>query len=251
MQIPFFTTTGAKASPRDIPASLLSEQVNSGLIHQAVVRQQSNRRQSAAHVKTRGEVVGSTRKLFAQKHTGRARRGPIRSPVLRGGGKAFGPRNEKNYVKDMPKSMRHAAIRSCLTVQATKGAVLGLESYGEDVKTKTMHTLLQKLPVDIGRRILFVLPGAQRSITLSARNIPGAMTVDAAYLNPEQLMVARHVIFVGDALERTDALFGKKKEKKERAVPSTKTPAKKTTTKATKTTAAKKAADADASSTPS
>lgn len=213
MNVQFFSIDGTKKATRDIPASLLTEDVNKGLIHQAVVMQQANRRQSPAHVKTRGEVVGSTKKIYQQKHTGNARHGPIRSPIMRGGGKAFGPRNAKNFTKAMPKEMRHAAVRACLTLQARHGAILGLEGFPEAIKTKTVAGFLAKAPVAKGRRILFVLPETMKSLRLSARNVPGVTTVDAAYLNPEELMLARSVVMVGDALEKAAAIFGKPEAK--------------------------------------
>ena len=108
MPAKLFSATGETKGTFDLPETLFSAPINWGLMHQLLVLQQSNRRQSPAHVKTRGEVQGSTRKVYAQKHTGQARRGPIRSPLLRGGGKTFGPRNDKNYVKNMPQQMRHA-----------------------------------------------------------------------------------------------------------------------------------------------
>lgn len=205
-----FSSTGEKKGTLELPASLFGAPINWGLMHQALVSQQSNRRQSPAHVKTRGEIVGSTKKLYSQKHTGRARRGPIRSPLMRGGGKTFGPRNDKNYTKDMPRKMRHAAMRSCLSLQASKDAVLVLETYPNDVKTKTVAALLKKLPVDMGRKIVFVTPGVMRGLQLSARNIEGVKTLDAHYLNPEDVLNARHIIFLKDAIAVAEQVFGKK-----------------------------------------
>ncbi len=210
MQIDIFSANGSKTKSMDLPASLFGAEVNFGLMHQAVTMQQANRRQSPAHVKTRGMVSGSTRKIVAQKHTGGARHGNIRNPLMRGGGKIFGPQNDKNYTKDMPKKMRHAALRSSLTLQAGKGAILGLDNYPETIKTKTAFELLKKLPVELGRRILVVTPGAHQSLRLSARNIDGVKTVTAAYLNVEDILNSRHLIFVGDAIEKAEALFGKK-----------------------------------------
>ena len=209
MTFPVFTLTGEKKGTRDIPAALLADTVNKGLMHQAIVLQQSNARQSPAHVKTRGEVRGSTKKPYPQKHTGNARRGPVRSPLLRGGGKAFGPRNDRNFTKRMPKEMRHAALRACVTLQAKEGAFIGLDSFPETIKTKQVHGFLKKVSDKLGRRILIVLPGGNRSLMLSARNIPGVKSVDAAYLNPEDMLVSRQIIIVGDALEQAAKIFGK------------------------------------------
>jgi large subunit ribosomal protein L4 len=210
MQIDVYSATGSKVKSLDLPASLFGSEVNWGLMHQAVVMQQSNRRQSPAHVKTRGEVQGSTKKMFSQKHTGQARRGPVRSPTLRGGGKAFGPRNDKNYTKDMPRQMRHAAMRSALSLQAGKNAVIGIDNYPETIKTKAVSDLLKKLPVEYGRKILVVTPGKHKALGLSARNIAGVKTVDASYLNVEDVLNARHVIFLTEAIKKADEIFGKK-----------------------------------------
>jgi large subunit ribosomal protein L4 len=218
--IDIYSATGEKKKSMELPAGLFSTDVNWGLMHQAVVMQQANRRQSPAHVKTRGEVWGSTKKLFQQKHTGRARRGDIRSPVLRGGGKAFGPRNERNFVKDMPQKMRHAALRSCLALQAEKGAIVGLENYPEGIKTKTAAALLKKLPLQADRRVLLVLDGKHDGLQKSVRNIPTVKCVYAAYLNPEDILKARSIVFLVDAFKTAENVFGKKDGKKEKRMKS-------------------------------
>jgi len=210
MQIDIFSSTGSKVKSMDLPESLFGSEINWGLMHQAVVMQQSNARQSPAHVKTRGEVYGSTKKMFAQKHTGRARSGPLRSPTHKGGGKAFGPRNTQNPIKDMPKKMRHAALRSALSVQASKNAVFGIDSFPDSVKTKTVTDMLKKMPVQYGRKILLVTSAAHNALYLSARNITGVKTITAGYLNVEDVLNARHLIFLTDAIEQADTLFGKK-----------------------------------------
>lgn len=211
MNIDVYSAAGAKKGTLELPEALFGARINPDLMHQALVRQQSNRRNPIAHVKTRGEVKGTTKKAYAQKHTGRARRGSVRSPLLRGGGKAFGPRNTRNFVKDMPKSMRRAALLSCLTLQAKKGSILGLEGYPETIKTKDMHGLLKKLPIEIGRRILFVLPQKHDAFVLSSRNIPRIKTLQVQYLNPEDVLGARSIVFVGDSVAKAVELFGKEK----------------------------------------
>lgn len=252
MTIDVYSSAGQKGKQLTLPESLFGQDVNYGLMHQAVVRQQSGRRQSPAHVLTRSEVNGSTKKLFTQKHTGRARRGDIRSPTLRGGSKAFGPRNEKNYSKDMPKKMRHAAIRSCLSLQAKQGTILGLESFGDAVKTKTLVTLLGKMSITNVRNVLIVSKGVVKPLVLSARNVPGVTVVPASYLNPEAVLHARTIVFLTDAIDEANAMFGKKhveaktgkapakKEAKAESAPKKKAPAKKPA--ATKAASSKKSA---------
>lgn len=239
MTIDIFSATGTKLKTLELPANLFEAPVNWGLMHQAVVRQQNNRRQSGAHVKTRAEVRGSTKKLYAQKHTGQARRGSIRSPLLRGGGKAFGPRNIENYATRMPQKMRHAALRSCLALQASKGAIIGLESYPEAIKTKTLSTLLQKLPIEHGRKVLLVSNGANQALLLSARNIPAVKTVRASYLNPEDVLNSRHIVFLVDAITEAEKMFGKNATSSDAVVAEKKVKKTKTTKKAPKKTSAK------------
>jgi large subunit ribosomal protein L4 len=210
MQIDLYSSTGAKKGSLELPASLFEAVVNRGLMHQAVVMQQANRRAATAHTKSRGEVIGSTKKLFQQKGTGRARRGPVRSPLMKGGGKAFGSKKDRNYTKDMPRKMRHAALRACLSFQARNKAIIGLEGFGSDMKTKVAHDLMKKLPVDIGRRILVVAAESNRPLLLSMRNIPGVKVIQAAYLNPEDVLVSRHIIFLADAIAKAEEVFGAK-----------------------------------------
>ncbi len=210
MTIDVFSATGSKVKSMDLPASLFGADANWGLMHQAVVMQQANRRQSPAHVKTQSEVQGSTRKIKPQKHTGGARHGAIRNSLMRGGGKNFGPRNDRNWTKDMPKKMRHAALRSCLSVMANKGAIVAVDSFPETIKTKTLADLLKKLPVSYGRNILIVSPSEHKSLQLSARNIARTETVRAAYLNAEEVLNAKSIVFLVDAIDEADKLFGKK-----------------------------------------
>lgn len=217
MTIDVFTAAGQKKGTMELPPELFGSHINQGLIHQALVMQQSNRRSGIAHAKNRHEVAGSTRKLYAQKHTGRARRGSIRSPLLRGGGKAFGPRKEANFDKSMPKAMRRSALFSCLSFQAKKGSILGLESYPATIKTKALAELLQKLPVDAGRKVLFVIPEKHEALFLSCRNLHNVKTILVSYLNPEDIVASRSIVFVGDAVEKAMQLFGTKGTREQKA----------------------------------
>lgn len=210
MKVDLFTSTGQKKGSLELPASLFESKINKGLMHLALVRQLSNRRAPIAHVKHRGEVVGTTKKAYAQKHTGRARRGALRSPLLRGGGKSFGPRNEANFRKEMPKKMRRAALFACLSLKAKEGAIIGLENYPEDPKTKNFMTLLSKLPVEFGRRIIIVTAGRHRALELATRNIPRVSALFAQYLNPVDLLAAKHIIFLEDAVKTAEKTFSPK-----------------------------------------
>lgn len=207
MTIDLYSADGKKNGSLELPAALFEATINKGLMHLALMRQQSNRRMPIAHVKHRGEIVGTTKKAYAQKHTGRARRGALRSPTMRGGGKSFGPRNEANFRKEMPKKMRRAALFSCLSLRAKEGAIIGLENYPEDSSTKNFVALLKKLPVDIGRRIIVVTAGRHTKLELAARNVPSLKTVFAQYLNPEDILLARTIIFLSEAVSLAEQTF--------------------------------------------
>ncbi len=214
MKIDIFSATGTKNGSMELPETLFGAPIRQGLMHLALVRQLSNRRTPIAHVKHRGEIIGSTKKVSPQKGTGRARRGPVRSPLMRGGGKAFGPRSEANFNKDMPREMRRAALLSCLSWAAKKGSIVALESYPDDVKTKKFATLLSKLPVEAGRKVLVVLPAHHRGVELSVRNMPKVKALLAPYLNPEDILGSKLVVFLVDAIKVAEQTFGARKDRK-------------------------------------
>lgn len=240
MTIDVYTSAGVKKGTAELPSALFGAPISTGLMHQAVMQQQGNRRAAIAHVKTRSEIRGSTRKISPQKGTGRARRGSIRSPLLRGGNKAFGPRNVANFTKNMPHSMRRAALISSLSYQAKRGVIVGLENYPETVKTKQAFTLLQKLPVAIGRPILFVLPERHNGLMLSVRNIPRVKTLLVNYLNPEDILHAAHVIFFTEALKKAEEIFTLKKQRVSQEIPAKAHEGKKAENASTKPKTAKK-----------
>lgn len=207
MTIDIYSSTGQKKGTMELPASLFGAPANGGLIHQAVILQQSNRRNAIAHSKEKWEIEGSTKKIYAQKGTGRARHGAIRGNVFRGGNKSFGPGRDANFTKGMPKMMRRSALITSLSLQAAKGAVMALESYPESIKTKQAYQLLEKLPVELGRPLLIVLPGKHAGLSLSVRNIPFVRAITAEYLNPEDVMKSRQLIFLVDAIKKAEEIF--------------------------------------------
>lgn len=217
MKVDLYSATGAKKGSLELPALMFEAPINEGLMHQAVLMVQGNRRKAIANTKTRSEIRGSTRKLFAQKGTGRARRGSVRANVLKGGNKAFGPKSNANFTTKMPQKMRRQALFSSLSLQAKNGAILGLENYPEEVKTKQMQSLLQKLPVELGRNILVVLPKSHQGVSLSVRNIPRVKAVLVDYLNPEDVLRSRYIVVLADAVKRAEEVFGSTRVKKVKA----------------------------------
>lgn len=115
MQVPVLDHKGKKVEDIDLPEEIFGVEVNVGLMHQAYVRQMANARQANAHTKTRSEVSLTKAKWYRQKGTGRARHGARSAPNFVGGGRSHGPRNDRNYKKDMPKKMRRKALCCALS----------------------------------------------------------------------------------------------------------------------------------------
>ena len=110
MKTEVYNQQGKKVGQTILPKEIFEVPMNADLVHQVFISHTANQRQNSAHTKNRGEVRGGGRKPWRQKGTGRARHGSIRSPLWKGGGVTFGPRNEKNWKKDIPKKMKRKAL---------------------------------------------------------------------------------------------------------------------------------------------
>lgn len=151
--------------------------INKQLLAQAVRVYLANQREGSAHTKTRGEVDGSTRKIYKQKGTGNARHGSIRAPIFVGGGNVFGPR-VKDYSLTMPKKMKVRALASAFTQQYQNGAVRILAGFtGLEEKTNAYAKLLRLL--SLNARILVVVSANEMPSQKYIRNIPGVSVLRA------------------------------------------------------------------------
>ena len=156
MLVPVHDKTGEVVGEVELHDSIYDAPINRSLMHQALVRQLANARLGTHHTKTRGEVRGSTRKIYRQKGTGHARHGSIKVNLWPGGGIVFGPKPRK-YTKHMPRKMRRAALRSALSVKAMEKQIVVLDVLEmEAPKTKEMAAVLGNLGLD--RRVLILLP---------------------------------------------------------------------------------------------
>ncbi|MDD5769591.1 MAG: 50S ribosomal protein L4 [Candidatus Gracilibacteria bacterium] len=179
--------------------------VNEGLIHRALVYQQSNARQVVAHTKTRAEVRGSTRKIFKQKGTGQARAGGNRSPIRIGGGVAFGPRNTVNFVKAMNKKERRLALCSILSSKVKSNNVLVLDTLSfSEIKTKNMVNVLNAIPYT--KNVLLALASRNEVIEKSARNLPKIKTLTTDYLNIHDLLKYTTLVLLKDGVEKLNTI---------------------------------------------
>jgi large subunit ribosomal protein L4 len=206
MKVTVYSQTGEKKGDITLNKDIFGHEVNEGLIHQMLVLQQANARSPIAHTKTRGEIRGGGRKPHRQKGTGRARTGSIRTPIHRGGGTVFGPRNTRNFTLMMPKKQRRKALFCALSSKANDKQILVLDKYEtKEVKTKAFADMIGKLPVE--RNALVVLPEKNEIMQKSARNLPNVKTVLAGYLNIQDLFKYNSLIFLKDALPKLEETF--------------------------------------------
>ncbi len=211
MQVPVYNLLGDTVKQIEIRDDVFGVPFNEAVVHQAMVRQQANRRLGLASTKTRSEVSGSTRKLYAQKHTGRARRGSIKSPLLRGGGIVFGP-HPRSYRQDMPKKMRRLALRCLLSTKVKEGTLRVVESLElDEPRTKTMAAILQALKIDAPALIATTQP--QPNMLTAARNLPGVKRVPVTALNVVDMLSYKMLVATEDAVRKAEELWAAKEQK--------------------------------------
>lgn len=178
---------------------------NDALLHQAVTAQLANRRQGTHETKTRGQVSYSTRKLRAQKHTGRARLGSRKSPTLVGGGVVFGP-HQRSYRQRLPKKMRRQALRVALSDKVREERLTILDDFSLDSpKTKQVVDLVAALGVR--GKILLVTEAHEPTVVLSAR---GAERVDVTFadgLSVASAVGAANIVATQGAVARIESLW--------------------------------------------
>ncbi|MEK7605112.1 MAG: 50S ribosomal protein L4 [Patescibacteria group bacterium] len=214
LKVDVFDLTGKVTTTVTLPESLFGAKVNKPLMAQAVRVYLANQRTGTQSTKTRGEVDGSTRKIYRQKGTGRARHGGIRAPIFVGGGIAHGPRPH-DFTRDLPQKMRRAALSSALTVKQDNGKVKivdGLESI--EPKTKLFVTALQKLNLDEkNKKVLVVLPRKVENMQRAIRNVEGITFVLANQLNTYEVMTAKTLLVMKSSLETLEKTFVMKEDK--------------------------------------
>jgi large subunit ribosomal protein L4 len=208
MEAKLFNQAGQEIGTLELQDYIFGIEPNVPVMHQAMVRQQANARLGTQSTKTRGEVQGSTRKLYRQKGTGRARQGAIRAPHHSGGGVAHGPKPRK-YTKDMPRKMRRLAVRSALSAKYAEGEILFVDDFSLTApRTKEIVALLGGLPLK-GTKTLIALGEKNENVAHSARNLPNVKTLLASYLNVVDLLTYDTLILPKSALTVVETILGK------------------------------------------
>ena len=197
--------TGRKVT---LSESVFGIEPNDHVIYLDVKQYMADQRQGTHKSKERSEVSGSTRKLGRQKGGGGARRGDINSPVLVGGGRVFGPK-PRDYRFKLNKKVKNLARRSALSYKAQEQAILVVEDFNfEAPKTKDFVNIAKNLKVD-GKKLLLLLPKANKNVFLSARNLQKAHVMVAKDVNTYKILDADVLIVTENSLKAVEGILNK------------------------------------------
>jgi large subunit ribosomal protein L4 len=195
-----------------LPGEMFGEKVNKALIAQAVRVYLANQRQGTVSTKTRGEVEGSTAKIYRQKGTGRARHGSKRAPIFVKGGVVFGPK-PRDFSLALPQKMKRKALFSALSAKVKDKEVTVIDGLGTIVpKTKAFAQMLQKSGISGKKqKLLFVMAGKDVSVIMRAgRNISGVNFLPSKQINTYEVLAATRLVMMKDAIDEMKEHFLKK-----------------------------------------
>ncbi|MBN1161787.1 MAG: 50S ribosomal protein L4 [Dehalococcoidales bacterium] len=206
MKVPVYSLSGEEVRKIEISDKVFGVPFNEAVVHQVMVGLRANARQGTASAKTRGEVAGSTRKLYRQKGTGYARAGSKKSPTRKGGGVTFGPR-PRDYRQEIPKKLRRLALRCVLSSKAGEGDLKIVEAFDfKEPKTKIMTKTLAALGIESSA--LIVTQKSEGNVILSSRNIPEITTTPASVLNILDIMSHKTLLMTEDSVRTAEEMWG-------------------------------------------
>ena len=192
---------GKQISQIELADDVFGIPVKPSVLHEVVTMQLSNRRSGTAAVKHRSDVRGSGKKLFRQKGTGRARRGDIKTPLLRGGGVVFGPDN-RNYSYKVPKKVRKLALKMALSSKLSENELVVLDQFElEETKTKKFVDVLKTLKL---KNALIVTEKHNDHLELSARNVPDVKVLRSEGLNVYDILKYRMLVLLEPAVKNIE-----------------------------------------------
>jgi large subunit ribosomal protein L4 len=191
-------TDGEVVSQAELNDSIFDVAVKKSVLHQVVTAQLAARRAGTASVKHRSDVRGSRHKLYRQKGTGRARKGDIKSPVLRGGGVVFGP-DPRDYSKKVPKKVRKLALKMALTCKARDQQLIVVDNIElAEIKTKAFVKIINGLDAE---KALIITAEKSRQLDLSSRNVPNVKILQTQGLNVYDILKYPRLVLVQPAIE--------------------------------------------------
>jgi len=192
---------GKKVTTIDLVDSIFNVPVRSSVLHQVVHMQLANRRVASASVKHRGEVRGSSQKLYRQKGTGRARRGDIKSPLLRGGGVVFGP-DGRTYAFKVPKKIRKLALKMALSSKLQTDELIVLDKFElPQIKTKDFVAVLSTLKLS---NALIIIEEKNENLLLSSRNVPHIKVLQSNGLNVYDILKYKTLILLEPVIKNIE-----------------------------------------------
>ena len=198
LEVPVYDIEGKQVETLQVDENDFGGYVNEDLLKQAVVAYHANKRQGSAASLTRGQVSGSTAKAYKQKGTGRARRGDMRTPLIRGGGNAFA-KSQRDYRKKLPRKMRHLALQSAILAKMLGQDLLVLKGLAiAEPKTKTLIGILKNLKIN--RSCLLALADRDHNVYLSSRNIADLTVRTAGELNAFDVATRQKMIVTSEAM---------------------------------------------------
>ncbi len=199
-----YNKEGVQTGSIELNDAVFGVEVNTHLMHMAVVAQLANKRQGTQSAKTRSEVSGGGRKPWRQKGTGHARQGSTRSPQWTGGGVVFAPK-PRDYSVKMNKKEKAAAIKSALTSRVSESKIYVMEDLDfEAIKTKQVVNLLNGLKVE---KALVVTADVNDNVVLSARNIQGVRTVPSNAINVYDILKYDNLVITKDAVAKIQEVY--------------------------------------------
>ncbi len=202
-----FDAQGQGMGTVDLPASVFGIKPHKTVVHEVLVAQLANRRTGTHAVKTRGEVSGSTRKIWRQKGTGRARHGSRKAPIFIGGGITFGPQ-PRDHTHQTPRKVRRLAVRSALSAKAAAGQIVVVEPLVlEAPRTKAVAELLGRLPVS--GKTLIITPAPDAVLARSAANLQRVTVRPATALTVHDLLAADSIVLTRPAVAAVAEVFGR------------------------------------------
>ncbi|MBC2709717.1 MAG: 50S ribosomal protein L4 [Desulfosarcina sp.] len=196
---------GDVVSQTELNDSIFNVPVKKSVLHQVVIAQLAAKRAGTASVKHRSDVKGSRHKLYRQKGTGRARKGDIKSPILRGGGVAFGP-DPRDYSKKVPKKVRKLALKMALTCKVQDQQLVVVDKIDlDEIKTKVFAGIIKGLDAE---KALIVTGEKNERLDLSSRNVPGVKILQTQGINVYDILKYPKLVLVQPAIEGIEGRLG-------------------------------------------
>jgi large subunit ribosomal protein L4 len=212
MKLTIYKTDGKSSGKKaELNDTIFAIEPNETVLYEDIRRILANKRQGTAKTKERGEVRGGGRKAYKQKGTGMARRGTIRSPLLKGGGTVFGPK-PRTYSVRLTRKAKQLARKSALSVKAAEEAIKIVQDFSfEAPKTKQIVDILEALKAN-DKKVLLLIPDTDQNIYLSARNIPNVTVIEASRPNTYQILNADVLVVLENSISVLEGTFEDKVE---------------------------------------